>query len=63
VRVQSPVGSHEEREKRSISFLAEMTVSNSRKGVIIRAPQPPGVWIRAAPSGRFDRQCFVDKPT
>ena len=42
-RVQSPIGSHEEREQTLNQLLAEMDGFDSRKGVIIMArDQPPG---------------------
>jgi cell division protease FtsH len=64
VRVQSPVGSHEEREQTLNQLLAEMDGFDSRKGVIIMgATNRPEVLDPALlRPGRFDRQVLVDKP-
>src|SRR4029453_3477272 len=64
VRVQSPVGSHEEREQTLNQLLAEMGGVDSRKAVIImgatnRAEVLDPALLRP---GRFDRQVLVDKP-
>jgi len=64
VRVQSPVGSHEEREQTLNQLLAEMDGFDSRKAVIImgatnRAEVLDPALLRP---GRFDRQVLVDKP-
>ena len=63
-RVQSPVGSHEEREQTLNQLLAEMDGFDSRKGVIIMgATNRPEVLDPALlRPGRFDRQVLVDKP-
>jgi cell division protease FtsH len=64
VRVQSPMGSHEEREQTLNQLLAEMDGFDSRKGVIIMgATNRPEVLDPALMRpGRFDRQVLVDKP-
>jgi cell division protease FtsH len=64
VRVQSPMGSHEEREQTLNQLLAEMDGFDSRKGVIIMgATNRPEVLDPALlRPGRFDRQVLVDKP-
>src|SRR3989454_2588807 len=64
VRVQSPLGSHEEREQTLNQLLAEMDGFDSRKGVIIMgATNRPEVLDTALlRPGRFDRQVLVDKP-
>jgi cell division protease FtsH len=64
VRVQSPVGSHEEREQTLNQLLAEMDGFDSRKAVIIMgATNRPEVLDPALMRpGRFDRQVLVDKP-
>ncbi len=64
VRVQSPVGSHEEREQTLNQLLAEMDGFDARKGVIIMgATNRPEVLDPALlRPGRFDRQILVDKP-
>ena len=64
VRVQSPSGSHEEREQTLNQLLAEMDGFDSRKGVIIMgATNRPEVLDPALlRPGRFDRQVLVDKP-
>jgi cell division protease FtsH len=63
-RVQSPIGSHEEREQTLNQLLAEMDGFDSRKGVIIMgATNRPEVLDPALlRPGRFDRQIMVDKP-
>ena len=63
-RVQSPIGSHEEREQTLNQLLAEMDGFDSRKGVIIMgATNRPEVLDPALlRPGRFDRQVLVDKP-
>jgi cell division protease FtsH len=63
-RVQSPLGSHEEREQTLNQLLAEMDGFDSRKGVIIMgATNRPEVLDAALlRPGRFDRQILVDKP-
>jgi len=62
--VQSPIGSHEEREQTLNQLLAEMDGFDSRKGVIIMgATNRPEVLDPALlRPGRFDRQVLVDKP-
>ena len=64
VRVQSPLGSHEEREQTLNQLLAEMDGFDSRKGVnIMGATNRPEVLDPALlRPGRFDRQVLVDKP-
>src|SRR5690606_39070012 len=64
VRVQSPVGSHEEREQTLNQLLAEMDGFDPRKAVIIMgATNRPEVLDPALlRPGRFDRQILVDKP-
>ncbi len=64
MRVQSPVGSHEEREQTLNQLLAEMDGFDARKGVIIMgATNRPEVLDPALlRPGRFDRQVVVDKP-
>src|SRR5467141_3076310 len=63
VRVQSPLGSHEEREQTLNQLLAEMDGFDSRKGVIIMgATNRPEVLDPALlRPGRFDRQVLVDE--
>src|SRR3954451_6399635 len=63
-RVQSPMGSHEEREQTLNQLLAEMDGFDARKGVIIMgATNRPEVLDPALlRPGRFDRQVLVDKP-
>src|SRR3989454_809013 len=63
-RVQSPLGSHEEREQTLNQLLAEMDGFDSRKGVIIMgATNRPEVLDPALlRPGRFDRQVLVDRP-
>jgi cell division protease FtsH len=64
VRVQNPLGGHEEREQTLNQLLAEMDGFDSRKGVIIMgATNRPEVLDPALlRPGRFDRQVLVDKP-
>src|SRR4051812_8457413 len=64
VRVQSPMGSHEEREQTLNQLLAEMDGFDARKAVIIMgATNRPEVLDPALlRPGRFDRQGLVDKP-
>lgn len=64
VRVQTPLGSHEEREQTLNQLLAEMDGFDARKGVIIMgATNRPEVLDPALlRPGRFDRQVLVDKP-
>jgi cell division protease FtsH len=64
VRVQSPVGSHEEREQTLNQLLAEMDGFDARKAIIIMgATNRPEVLDPALlRPGRFDRQVLVDKP-
>jgi cell division protease FtsH len=64
VRVQSPMGSHEEREQTLNQLLAEMDGFDGRKGIIIMgATNRPEVLDPALlRPGRFDRQVLVDKP-
>ena len=63
-RVQSPVGSHEEREQTLNQLLAEMDGFDSRKGVIIMGAtnRPEVLDVALLRPGRFDRQVLVDKP-
>src|SRR5215203_4774876 len=64
MRVQSPMGSHEEREQTLNQLLAEMDGFDARKAVIIMgATNRPEVLDPALlRPGRFDRQVLVDKP-
>ena len=64
MRMQSPMGSHEEREQTLNQLLAEMDGFDARKGVIIMgATNRPEVLDPALlRPGRFDRQVLVDKP-
>jgi cell division protease FtsH len=64
VRVQSPLGSHEEREQTLNQLLAEMDGFDARKGVIIMAAtnRPEVLDPALMRPGRFDRQVLVDKP-
>jgi cell division protease FtsH len=64
VRVQSPMGSHEEREQTLNQLLAEMDGFDSRKAVIIMAAtnRPEVLDPALLRPGRFDRQVLVDKP-
>src|SRR5436853_1010164 len=63
-RVQSPMGSPEEREPTLNQLLAEMDGFDSRKGVIIMAAtnRPEVLDPALLRPGRFDRQVLVDKP-
>ena len=63
-RVQSPLGSHEEREQTLNQLLAEMDGFDARKGVIIMAAtnRPEVLDPALLRPGRFDRQVLVDKP-
>jgi cell division protease FtsH len=63
-RVQSPMGSHEEREQTLNQLLAEMDGFDSKKAIIIMgATNRPEVLDPALlRPGRFDRQVLVDKP-
>jgi cell division protease FtsH len=63
-RVQSPIGSHEEREQTLNQLLAEMDGFDSRKGVIIMGAtnRPEVLDVALLRPGRFDRQVLVDKP-
>ena len=64
MRVQSPMGSHEEREQTLNQLLAEMDGFDSRKAVIIMAAtnRPEILDPALLRPGRFDRQVLVDKP-
>jgi cell division protease FtsH len=64
VRIQSPMGSHEEREQTLNQLLAEMDGFDSRKAVIIMAAtnRPEVLDPALLRPGRFDRQVLVDKP-
>src|SRR5436190_142406 len=64
IRMQSPMGSHEEREQTLNQLLAEMDGFDGRKGIIIMgATNRPEVLDPALMRpGRFDRQVLVDKP-
>ncbi len=64
VRIQSPMGSHEEREQTLNQLLAEMDGFDARKGVIIMAAtnRPEVLDPALLRPGRFDRQVLVDKP-
>src|SRR6266542_958689 len=64
VRIQSPMGGHEEREQTLNQLLAEMDGFDSRKGVIIMAAtnRPEVLDPALLRPGRFDRQVLVDKP-
>src|SRR3954463_12256275 len=64
VRIQTPMGSHEEREQTLNQLLAEMDGFDGRKAVIIMgATNRPEVLDPALlRPGRFDRQVLVDKP-
>ncbi len=63
-RVQSPMGSHEEREQTLNQLLAEMDGFDPRKAVIIMAAtnRPEVLDPALLRPGRFDRQVLVDKP-
>jgi cell division protease FtsH len=64
VRIQSPMGSHEEREQTLNQLLAEMDGFDAKKGVIIMAAtnRPEVLDPALLRPGRFDRQVLVDKP-
>jgi cell division protease FtsH len=64
VRMQSPMGGHEEREQTLNQLLAEMDGFDSKKGVIIMAAtnRPEVLDPALMRPGRFDRQVLVDKP-
>jgi cell division protease FtsH len=64
VRMQSPMGGHEEREQTLNQLLAEMDGFDSKKGVIIMAAtnRPEVLDPALLRPGRFDRQVVVDKP-
>src|SRR6476660_995922 len=64
VRIQTPMGSHEEREQTLNQLLSEMDGFDARKGIIIMgATNRPEVLDPALlRPGRFDRQVLVDKP-
>lgn len=64
IRIQTPMGSHEEREQTLNQLLAEMDGFDGRKGIIIMgATNRPEVLDPALlRPGRFDRQVLVDKP-
>src|SRR6186713_1982163 len=64
VRVQSPLGSHEEREQTLNQLLAEMDGFDPRKAIIIMAAtnRPEVLDPALMRAGRFDRQVLVDKP-
>jgi cell division protease FtsH len=63
-RVQSPIGSHEEREQTLNQLLAEMDGFDARKAIIIMAAtnRPEVLDPALLRPGRFDRQVLVDKP-
>ena len=63
-RMQSPMGSHEEREQTLNQLLAEMDGFDARKAVIIMAAtnRPEVLDPALLRPGRFDRQVLVDKP-
>jgi cell division protease FtsH len=64
VRMQSPMGGHEEREQTLNQLLAEMDGFDARKGVIIMAAtnRPEVLDPALLRPGRFDRRVLVDKP-
>jgi cell division protease FtsH len=64
VRMQSPMGGHEEREQTLNQLLSEMDGFDGRKGVIIMAAtnRPEVLDPALLRPGRFDRQVLVDKP-
>ena len=64
VRIQTPMGSHEEREQTLNQLLAEMDGFDARKGIIIMAAtnRPEVLDPALLRPGRFDRQVLVDKP-
>jgi cell division protease FtsH len=63
-RVQSPLGTHEEREQTLNQLLAEMDGFDARKGVIVMAAtnRPEVLDPALLRAGRFDRQIVVDRP-
>jgi cell division protease FtsH len=63
-RVQSPFGTHEEREQTLNQLLAEMDGFDARKGVIVMAAtnRPEVLDPALLRPGRFDRQVVVDRP-
>ncbi len=63
-RVQSPIGSHDEREQTLNQLLAEMDGFDARKAIIIMAAtnRPEVLDAALLRPGRFDRQVLVDKP-
>ena len=63
-RVQSPMGSHEEREQTLNQLLAEMDGFDTHKAIIIMAAtnRPEVLDPALLRPGRFDRQVLVDKP-
>jgi cell division protease FtsH len=64
VRIQTPMGSHEEREQTLNQLLAEMDGFDGRKGIIIMAAtnRPEVLDPALLRPGRFDRQVLVGKP-
>jgi cell division protease FtsH len=64
VRIQTPMGSHEEREQTLNQLLAEMDGFDARKAVIIMAAtnRPEVLDPALLRPGRFDRQVLVDRP-
>jgi cell division protease FtsH len=64
VRIQTPMGSHEEREQTLNQLLAEMDGFDGRKGIIIMAAtnRPEVLDPALLRPGRFDRQVLVAKP-
>jgi cell division protease FtsH len=64
VRIQSPMGSHEEREQTLNQLLAEMDGFDPRRAIIIMAAtnRPEVLDPALLRPGRFDRQVLVDKP-
>jgi cell division protease FtsH len=64
VRMQSPMGGHEEREQTLNQLLAEMDGFDAKKGVIVVAAtnRPEVLDPALLRPGRFDRQVLVDKP-
>jgi len=64
VRIQTPMGSHEEREQTLNQLLAEMDGFDGRKGIIIMAAtnRPEVLDPALMRPGRFDRQVLVAKP-
>ena len=64
VRMQSPMGGHEEREQTLNQLLAEMDGFDAKKGVIVMAAtnRPEVLDPALMRPGRFDRQVLVDKP-